>query len=189
MMGALIGVALGLGAYWAAEQRGRAPQLWLLLTTLIVLGAYWLASTLALGLAGTNMIFTESGGAGAIGVVLSAPLAGVLVGLGVIAALLRAPRKTHLTSPIRMHGGAKGADPVDLELSIDSAGITLERDGSKERIALDTIESTAVDGEYLIVRHKSDPNPLELRPIGHEYRDREASAALVTALAERLRPQ
>jgi hypothetical protein len=183
----LLAVGLGLGAYWAAEKKGRSAALWLLVVTGTVLVSDYAARVTAQRLAGSNAIFTDSGSVAAIAMIAAGPLAGILAGAGFLAWLaLRAPYRVSFSSRVRMHGGFGGTEPGETFVTLREDKLVLERGDERRTLETNAIDSARVDGEYLEIRVRNEPAPLLLRPIGDEHAEREKRIALVTTLARAL---
>jgi hypothetical protein len=183
----LFAVGLGLGAYWAAEKKGRSAALWLLVVTGTVLVSDYAARVTAQRLAGSNAIFTDSGSVAAIAMIAAGPLAGILAGAGFLAWLaLRAPYRVSFSSRVRMHGGFGGTEPGETFVTLREDKLVLERGDERRTLETNAIDSARVDGEYLEIRVRNEPTPLLLRPIGEEHAERDKRIALVTSLARAL---
>lgn len=182
-----LAVGLGLGAYWAAEKKGRSAALWLLAVTGTVLVSYYAAHVTAQQLAGSNAIFTDSGSVAAIAMIAAGPLAGLVAGAGLLVWLaLRAPYRVSFSSRVRMHGGFGGTEPGETFVTLREDKLVLERGDEHRTLEANSVDSARVDGEYLEIRVRNEPTPLLLRPIGEEHAERDKRNALVTTLARAL---
>jgi hypothetical protein len=187
MIGAFIAVAVGLGAYWAAEQKGRSPSLWLMLAAGAVFASYTIAYLATQSLASSNVIFTDAGGAVALAMIGAGPTAGIATGIAMIAWLMRAPASASLSSAIPMYGGFQHEEAAMVSVRVRGRVLVLDTGDIERRIEADRIQRTAVDGEYLVVHVEDEPTALTLRPTGDAYQDRERCVALVQLMAKRLR--
>jgi hypothetical protein len=186
IVGALVAIALGFGAYRAAEHRGRSGELWLVLGTGFAFAGYYAGYLAAQSLSSSNAMFTQSGTVVALAAVLAGPLAGLAAGGLLIYWLLRAPVVASLSAPLRMFGGRDGGDMVELVVRVEEYGLSILRDGQEQRIEKTRIEKAEVDGAYLVLQIMDEPQRLRLRPTGDEYRDREDCAALVERVKQSL---
>lgn len=183
----LLAVALGIGAYAAAEKKGRAPSGWLILVACTVLTSYYVASLVAAGLATSNTIFSDSGQVLALAAVLAAPLAGLIAGGSLVAWLgLSAPVAVSLSKPVRMYGGFDGVAPVELHVHFDGNALMVAGDSEHQRLEQHALEGARVDGEYVVINVVGESGPLTLRASGGAPGGREGRVALAEALALRV---
>lgn len=189
MLGSVfLAVALGIGAYAAAERKGRSPSGWLIVVACVVLASYYVASLLASGLATSNTIFSDSGQVLALAAVLAAPLAGLIAGGSLVAWIgLGAPVAVSFSKPVRMYGGYDGAAPAELWVHFNGNALIVATDSEQQRLERHRLQDAKVDGEYVVIKVVGESGPLMLRASGDAPGGRDGRVALAEALALGLR--
>jgi hypothetical protein len=189
VVGVFIVVAVALGAYGVAEQKGRPPLLWMMLAVGVVFASYCVTYLATQSFVSSNVIFTGAGGAAALAVVGAGPIVGAATGISVIAWLMQAPASASMPSSVQMYGGFEDEDMREMTVRVDGRALVLVGNDAERRLETNNIQRAEVDGEYLIVHVDDEPSPLKLRPVGDAYKNRERCVALVELMARRLKPE